>query len=191
MSDHRELMREAIALEADAQRRLLDGDPEGGRAGLREAAGRYRASWEGAPPQAYGRLIGMLKAATIGGTGAEVAGYARAEVGEAPGSAAAAYVLALAALIDGDDETAARAAALMREGGEAFERTADALAALAARDAAAYGEALRAIVADFEAREQHLTGVPIADTALMLEVLASERGLEQGVQSALLPSLNG
>ena len=50
----------------------------------------------------------------------------------------------------------------MRAGGEAFARTADALGSLAAGDRAAYDAALRAIVADFEARDAHLTGVPIA-----------------------------
>ncbi|HEY7077568.1 MAG TPA: hypothetical protein VH418_19455, partial [Solirubrobacteraceae bacterium] len=87
----------------------------------------------------------------------------------------------------GDDETLARAAAAMREGGDAFARTADALAALARRDAAAYAQAVRAIVADFGARDAHLTGVAFADTALMLERLAAPRGLAARPASALLP----
>ena len=65
----------------------------------------------------------------------------------------------------------------MHAGGEAFARTADALGALAAGDRAAYDPALRAIVADFEARDAHLTGVAIADTAIMLDRLAEPRGL--------------
>jgi hypothetical protein len=45
-----------------------------------------------------------------------------------------------------------------------------------------------AIVADFEGRDEHLTGVPIADTALMLERLAGARGLAAHPASALLPT---
>ena len=77
----------------------------------------------------------------------------------------------------------------MREGDDAFGRAADAIGALAAGD----GERLRrrrcaAIVADFEGREAHLTGVPIADTALMLETLAVPRGLACRPRSELLPA---
>jgi hypothetical protein len=75
----------------------------------------------------------------------------------------------------------------MREGSDAFGRTAAAIEALADGDAAAYTAALREIVADFESRSEHLTGVPIADTALMLELLAEDRGITGGIQSALLP----
>ena len=71
----------------------------------------------------------------------------------------------------------------MAAGGEAFERTAAALAALAGRDEAAYAVALRAVIADFEARDSHLTGVPFADTALVLERLAEPRGLLQRARS--------
>jgi hypothetical protein len=42
-------------------------------------------------------------------------------------------------------------------------------------------------VADFEGREQHLTGVPIADTVLMLERFANARGMASRPVSALLP----
>jgi hypothetical protein len=48
--------------------------------------------------------------------------------------------------------------------------------------------AVAAIVADFESRSEHLTGVPIADTALMLERLAAERGIGAGLDSPLAPA---
>ena len=79
------------------------------------------------------------------------------------------------------------AAAGMREGSPAFGRAADGLEAIARRDEPAYAAAVRAVVEDFEAREEHLTGVPIADTALMLERLGERRGLAARVESALLP----
>jgi hypothetical protein len=77
----------------------------------------------------------------------------------------------------------------MRSAGvEPFVRTADAIDALARGDGAAYAAAEAAIVADFEGREEHLTGVPIADTALMLERFAERRGLAAHPSSALLPA---
>jgi hypothetical protein len=75
----------------------------------------------------------------------------------------------------------------MSAGGEAFARAATALAALARGDGPAYATALRAVIADFEARDLHLTGVAIADTALVLERLAEPRGLAQRPSSPLLP----
>ena len=76
----------------------------------------------------------------------------------------------------------------MRAGSAAFGRAADAIEALADGDDEAYAAAARAIVADFEGREEHLTGVPVADTALMLERLAEPRGLAAHPRSALLPA---
>jgi hypothetical protein len=46
-------------------------------------------------------------------------------------------------------------------------------------------------VRDFEGRDAHLTGVPIADTALMLEALAAPRGMTARVDSPLMPALPG
>jgi hypothetical protein len=185
--EHRELQRAAVAVEADGQRALLAGDADAAEHALREAARLYRESWELAPPDSFGRLIGMLKAAVIAGDAHATAAYVLAEVPADAGSLPARYAVAIAALVTGDDARAAAAAEAMRGGGDAFARVADALAALVARDDAAYGAALRAIVADFEARDAHLTGVAIADTAVMLERLAAARGLSSGVTSPLLP----
>ena len=184
---HVEEMEAAIRADGEGLRALLDGDEPHGRERLAEAVARYRASWELAPPRSYGRLVGMLKAAVIAGEGAAgAAAYAREAVPEAD-SPPSSYVRAIAALVDGDDDAAAGFAEGMREGSPAFGRAADAIAALARRDAGAYAAAVRAIVEDFEGREEHLTGVPIADTALMLERLAEPRGLAAHPASALLP----
>jgi hypothetical protein len=115
-------------------------------------------------------------------------GGVRPRAGSDPeGSPAASYVRAVAALVEDDDEAAARAADGMRGASPAFANAADAIAALARRDAGAYAAALSAIVADFEAREEHLTGVAIADTAVMLERLAAPRGLARRPRSRVLP----
>ncbi len=183
-------MREAIERDADAQRAALAGEGDRARVAFRAAAELYRASWDAAPPGSYGRLVGMLKSALLAGDGyeEECAEYARAALGTGdPGSVTAAYAQALAAMILHDDESGCEWALQMRGGSDAFCRTADALVALADRDAAAFSHALEAIVADFAARSEHLTGVAIADTALMLERLAARCGLSASVTSPLLP----
>jgi hypothetical protein len=188
--EHRDALLEAIRLEGEAHRALLAGDAATAAEVLRAAAARCRTSWELAPPRSFGRLIGMLKALVIAGDDPRAeAAYVREQVPEDDASPPAWYALAIAALVEGDDALAQRAAAGMRSAGvEPFERTADAVDALARGDGAAYAAAAQAIVADFEGREQHLTGVPIADTALMLERLAERRGLAAHPASALLPA---
>jgi hypothetical protein len=182
--EHQRLLDEAIAAEAAAQRALYAGEPAA--ACFLAAADRYLRSYRVAPPGSYGRLVGALKAAILAGDAdaiaAEVATLARPAA-----TPTSAYAAALAALVRGDDAAAAEDAATMGSGGEAFARAAAAIAALAARDADAYRAAIGAIVDDFAARPAHLTGVPIADTAAMLERLAAPRGLASGVRSPLLP----
>ncbi len=188
---HRELMRTALAREAEGQRALLDGDGERASAALRAAAELYRQSWEAAPRGSYGRLVGMLKASVIAGGGPQAAAYARAALGDerddGADSPTAAYVRALIGLITGDDSAAASWAQRMVSGSPAFDRTAAAITALAHRDQAAYAPALQEIVRDFEQRSEHLTGVAIADTAVMLQRLAASRGLLAPIRSDLLP----
>jgi hypothetical protein len=75
----------------------------------------------------------------------------------------------------------------MLKAGGAFESTGEALAALAGGDAGRYRAALDAIVADFAAREQHLSGVAVADTAMVLERLAEPRGMAVRPASPLIP----
>ena len=187
MRDAQARLLDALAAEGRGHRALLAGEHGAGAAAMREAAAHYRASWDVAPPGAFGRLVGMLKAAVIAGGAEAEAAYARAELVGAPDSPTAAYARAIAALVQGDDAAAEAAAASMRAGAPPFARAADAVSALARGDAAAYAGAVAAVVADFAAREEHLTGVPIADTALMLERLAAARGLAARPSTPLLP----
>jgi hypothetical protein len=186
---HRALQDAAIRADAAAQRRLLRGDAAGAAPLLLESEQLYRQSWEIAPPGGYGRLLGMLKAAILRGDAAAASAFARTALAGEANSPTAAYALALACLAAGDDAGAAAAAEGMATGGEAFARTALALTGLARGDENAYATALRAVIADFEARDLHLTGVPIADTALVLERLAEPRGLAQRPSSPLVPPL--
>ena len=189
--DDQELLREAIASERTAQQALLRGDAARSRTQFRIAAERYRTSWEAAGPRAFGRLIGFLKASVLSGEGGHAAAYVRDAVGEGGcDSPPACYALALAAAIQGDDEAALPAIEGMRASEDAaFGRAADALHALAVRDHDAYARAVTAIVADFAAREEHLTGVAFADTAVMLERLAAGREMAVRPASTVMPVL--
>ena len=183
-------MTAAVERDGSAQQALLSGDRAAAQAEFAEAAALYRQSWEEAPPSAYGRLVGMLKSAVLAGGGDSEARYARDALADAdPESVTAAYARALAALILGEDQAAGTWAGRMLGGGDAFARTGDAIGALAAPDPARFEAALTAIVRDFEARTEHLTGVAIADTALVLATLAARRGIVAEVQSPVLPAL--
>jgi hypothetical protein len=188
---HQELLTAAIERDGEAQRALLGGDGPAAREAFLAAAELYRQSWEEAPPRSYGRLVGMLKAAVLSGDDPRSAAeYARGELAGDPDAGAsptAAYALALAALIAADDGDAGRRAKVMRGGSEAFDRTAAAIIALARGDRDGYAAAARAIVHDFEQRSAHLTGIAIADTALVLERLAAPRGIAAGMRSEVLP----
>lgn len=185
-------MMAAIATEGEAHTALLAGDHEAARGAYCQAVQEYRASWALAPPKSYGRLVGLVKAGVLGGQATAVATEVRDALSgdeNAEGSPVASYALAVAALIAGDDEDAVVRATRMEPRGEAFERTATALKALASRDADAYAAALTAIEADFAAREDHLTGVAIADTAVLLELLAAERDMAVRPSSPLVPTI--
>ena len=188
---HRDLMVQAIAREGEAHRAALAGDRDAAVTAYGDAVELYRRSWELAPPRSYGRLVGLLKAAVLGGAGPQGAAYVRGQLtAEAVGdpSPTAGYALAVAALVAGDDDGAIRFARAMRGASGAHDRTAAAITALATGDDDGYRAAVEAIVADFAARDDHLTGVPIADTAAMLEAIAASRGRGAAQTGPLLPA---
>lgn len=188
--EHRDLMIGAIAAEGEAHAALLAGDHDAARAAYLRAAEGYKASWALAPPRSYGRLVGLLKAAILAGESTPAAEEVRTALEDDPdaaGSPVASYALAVAALVAGDDDAVTPLADVMDPRGGAFERTATAMRALAAGDREAYATTLDAIEQDFAARDEHLTGVVIADTAVMLEVLADARGIAARPDSALVP----
>jgi hypothetical protein len=186
---HADLLAEGIRADADAFRALFDGHADAARQRLRDAAALYRASWEIAPPRSFGRLVALLKSAVLAGGGGAEAAYVRAALAGSCDSPTSCYALAVAALVEGDEARAAAAAEGMREGDAAFRRASDALAAIARNDRGAYRRAVAEIVADFEGREAHLTGVPIADTAMLMEALAAPRGMAVRPRSRLVPAL--
>jgi hypothetical protein len=174
------LLDQALTAEADAYRALLAGGLA--TAPLAEARDAYLASHAETGPGSWGRLLGALKMAILLGDAAPVAVRARDEANQAE-TPAAAYVAALAAVVLGERPDVAA----MLAAGEAFERTGRALAALGDGDQVAYRSALTDILADFEGRDQHLSGVAFADTAAVLERLAEPLGMAVRPRSALLP----
>lgn len=196
MSDeelHRRLQAEAVTYDGEAHRALLAGDHAAASAAFSRAAETYWASWEAAPPRSFGRLVGRMKASILNGDGGRertAADDVLAAVDgddDAASSPVACWATAMAALSTQDDERARAAAAVMRNGSEPFCRAAAAVEAVAAADGPAYAAALEEIVADFAGREEHLTGVPIADTAVVLERLAARRGIAARPDSPLVP----
>lgn len=171
----------ALTAEREAYEAQLAGRPDA--ALYVRARDAYLASHAETGPQSWGRLIGALKMAVLAGDGQErVAAEATAETSGVEGPSAA-YARALAAVILGDPpDTSAMEAA-----GDAFARTARALRALGSGDVDAYRAALGEIVDDFTAREQHLSGVRVADTAMVLERLAEARGMAVHPVSDLVP----
>jgi hypothetical protein len=169
---------------------MLDRRDEAG-AWLVRAAERYRESWPLAPPGSWGRPIGAMKSRLIAGDreGAENDARWALEAGAAESeSPIGRYAAVLARLVSrADPEAGEEAASLV--GREDFPSpVADALIALAAGDASGYETAIRALVADFEARDEFLEDMPVADTVLALQVLARERELAVELSSRLLPS---
>jgi hypothetical protein len=171
----------ALEAEAAAYRELLDGaDAEPDLVRARDA---YLASHAETGPASWGRLLGALKMAILAGDGVEDVAERVVREAESADSPASGYVRALAQVALGHRPDVEP----MLEAGGAFERTGRALAALADGDEAAYAASLREMLRDFEAREQHLTGVAFADTVAVLERLAEGRGMAVRPSSALLP----
>jgi hypothetical protein len=157
---------------------------------LRRAAETYRRSWADSPPGSWGRPIGAMKSRLIAGDLEGARGDARwalhagAEGSEGP---IGQYAAALAHLVLGEDAAAGHLAVSLRGRDDFPGAVADSLTAVAARDLAGYEPAIRALLADFESREEFLEEIAVADTVLAIQVLARERGLEVPLSSALTP----
>jgi hypothetical protein len=155
------------------------------------AADAWRASWDlGSATDAWGRPVGALKAALLAGDEQAIETHATWTLGLRPldrASPIGRYAGVLALLASDGDATAAARPLQRRDDFPAD--VADALAAVADGDEHALGPAVESVVRSFERRVQHLEDVPVADTALVLQVLARRRGLACVLpRSGLLPS---
>ena len=151
----------------------------------------YRESWPDAPPGSWGRPIAILKARILAGDwkGAERdaawtleqgAGDAESPIGR--------YAAALAYAVLRQWEDMRIAADALRLDESFPSEVAEALAFLASRDPVAYVEAVEAVLESFETRDAYLEDLPAADTVLVLQALATRRGIPTAeLESDLLP----
>jgi len=157
---------------------------------LLRAADRYRQSWPDAPPGSWGRPIGAMKARLIAGDfdgASDDARWALASGAAQSEGPIGCYAAALAHLVLGEDAEAGSMAGRLRVRDDFPRPVADALAALARGDAQSYASAARELLTDFEARDEFLEDVPIADTVLAVQALADARGLAVELSSPMLP----
>jgi hypothetical protein len=187
----RQLTRTGNAAWAAGLSQLMLGRGDHGAEWLLRAADRYRESWPDAPPGSWGRPIASMKSRLIAGDleGARAdAAWALEAGSEGSESPIGRYAAALAHLVLGED-TEARTLATSLQGRDDFPpAVADSLAALASGNADAYATAVRALLEDFERREEFLEDLPVADTVLVLQELAGVRGLAVPLASSMLPT---
>jgi len=168
---------------------MLDDGPTA-REWLVRAADTYRESWGDAPAGSWGRPIGAMKSRLIAGDvdGARNDARWALDAGAASSdSPIGRYAAALADLVLEEDGDAAALVPTLRGAGSIPPAVADSLAALAGRDASAYDSSIRALVADFESRDEFLEDLPVADTVLAFQALAAQRAMGVELASPLLP----
>ena len=170
---------------------LMLGDGETASTLLRRAAAEYTTSWHAAPTGSWGRPIAMLRCRLMAGDEAGAKDDAKAALAagvlEAAGPIGG-YCAALALLVLERDAEALPVAERIAAEGLDPVAVASALAALARADGAAFTSARGKVLRSFEEREAFLEDVPVADTVIVLDALARDRGLETPpLPSKLLP----
>jgi hypothetical protein len=190
--DERALVRQGNVAYAAALGLAMAGSDEAAE-WFRRAAARWRESWDaGEARDAWGRPIGALKASLLAHDESAVEQFARwaLELGSATAaSPIGRYAAALALLSLGRWPEARHVAESLRERDDFPRDVADALAAIAAADVVAYTESVESVVRSFETRSEYLEGAAVADTALVLALLAERRGLDAALPaSRVLPS---
>jgi hypothetical protein len=189
--DERALVRRGNVAYAAGLALLAAGDAAAG-VWFRRAAACWRESWDaGASLDAWGRPVGALKASLLAHDDAAAAELAdwTLELGSATApSPIGRYAAVLALLALGRDADARHVAGSLRGRDDFPEDVAEALAALASGNGDAYADAVSSVVASFESRDVYLEDVPVADTALVLDVLSRRRGIDRPLPaSATLP----
>jgi hypothetical protein len=187
----RQLTRMGNAAWAAGLAMIMAGDVERTRMWLGLAAERYRESYADAPRGSWGRPIAVLKAQLLAGIDAtEAARWTLAEGAAEASSPIGRYAAALAsAVLEEWKQVRVLADGLRTVDGEFPTDVADALAYLAAEDVPGYVGAVESVLASFEEREAFLEDVPVADTVLVLQTLATRRGIVPAVLSSpLYPS---
>jgi len=157
---------------------------------FRKAAARWRESWDaGAGGESWGRPIGALKASLLADDEPAVVELAHwtLELGTATAaSPIGRYAAAIALLALGRVAEARHVAESLRGRDDFPPDVADALAAVAAGDAEGYTVAVASVVASFESRDAYLEDMPVADTALVLDLLARRNGIERSLPASVV-----
>jgi hypothetical protein len=169
---------------------LMHGEERRAAASFADAARTYRASYEHAPPDSWGRMIGAMKACVLGADWAGAEEAARWTLGAGAAEAESPigrYAATLALLVLGRDADARTLADELRTERDFPRPVGDALAYVSGDDPLGYDEAINAVLESFETREEHLEDVPVADTVLVLQALARQRKLDVALESSLLP----
>jgi hypothetical protein len=174
--DQRQLTQLANAAWAAGLSLLMAGRREQASEWLRRAAQRYRESWEDAPPDSWGRPIAAMKALLLAGDDATDAARWALDAGAADAeSPIGRYAGALALLVLGQDVDARVLGSTLRDRDDFPQAVADAVVTIAATDRAGYLLAIEDILESFEERNDFLEEVRIADTVLVLQILAAQR----------------
>jgi hypothetical protein len=169
---------------------LMQGERRRAAEWFARAAARYRESFPDSPPGSWGRPIGAVKALVLAGDwpGAEEAATWALETGAAESdSPIGGYAAALALLVLGREAEALLHADEIRIRDDFPGDVGDALAFIATQDVVGYAVAIEAVLDSFEAREEYLEDLPVADTVLVLQALAARRGMAAELSSPLLP----
>ena len=169
---------------------LMDGRQDEAAEWFDRAARRYRESYELAPPGSWGRPIGAIKSRILAGDwpGAEdEARWALAEGAAETESPIGRYAGTLALLTLGRDDEARPVADSLRERDDFPHDVANALATIAAEDVLGYTYAIESVLESFEQRDEYLEDMPVADTVIVLQALASRRKMAVELTSDLLP----
>lgn len=189
--DERARVRQGNAAYAAALAFAMAQDPRAAE-WFRRAAADWRASWDlGDAREAWGRPIGALKASLLAGDEAAVDELARwaLELGTATApSPIGRYAGCLSLLALRRWGEARHVAESLRERADFPHDVADALATISAHDVLGAIEAIESVVASFETRDAYLEDMAVADTALVLRLLAERREIEVDLPaSAVLP----
>ena len=169
---------------------LMGGNTDAAREWFAKAVDRYRESYGDAPPDSWGRPIGILKARVLAGDwdGAEADGHWTLAQGAVEAeSPIGRYAGCLALLVLGRDEDARVLADGLRTHDDFPAPVGDALAMIAAEDPVGYIEAIEAVLESFETRDEYLEDLPVADTVMVLQALAARRNMAADLTSPLLP----
>jgi hypothetical protein len=187
----RQLTRMGNAAAGAALALLMVGSTAEANEWFARAIERYRESYELAPPGSWGRLIAILKADILSDDWVGAESDARwtleqdAALVESP---IGRYAATLALLVLGRNAEARVLADGLRTHEGFPSDVGDALAMIAAEDVVGYIDAVESVLASFEARDDYLEDLPVADTVLVLQALARRRDMAAELESELLPA---